>query len=228
MSRTNMATATEEQASGIQADNQRFHAERTPPGARPAAGQPDIFYLLDGLILLSRHKRLILRSPLAAALLSAVFSWSLPTRYTATAKILPPQQSQSLASSMIGQLGALGPVAAMAQRDLGLKNPSDLYVGMLRSRTVAGALTRRFDLMHVHRVQRLSDARRDLENATSIAVGKEGFIAIAVEDKDRSRAPQMANAYVEQLHDLTQNLAVTEAGQRRLFFENQMLGAQNT
>src|SRR5260370_26448522 len=90
---------------------------------------------LDLLIVLSRRKEIILRTTLAAAVLASIVSLLLPNRYTATANILPPQQSQSLAASMVGQLGALGPMAAMAQEDLGLKNSNDLYVGMLRSRT---------------------------------------------------------------------------------------------
>jgi len=197
------------------------------PTARPVGAQSDVFHVLNGLILLSRRKRIILRSTLAAGLLAGLLSLLLPNRYTATAKILPPQQSQSLAASMIGQLGALGPMAAMAQKDLGLKNPTDLYVGMLRSRTVADELVHRFDLLQVYRVGRMSDARRKLENASSIAVGKEGFVSISVEDQDRSRAAQIANAYVEQLRHLTQDLAVTEAGQRRLFFERQLQQAKN-
>jgi uncharacterized protein involved in exopolysaccharide biosynthesis len=199
-------------------------------GVRPAAGAggaPYGSHVLDLLILLSRRKPIILRTTLAAAVLAAIVSQLLPNRYTATAKILPPQQSQSLAASMIGQLGALGPMAAMAQKDLGLKNPNDLYVGMLRSRTAEDALIRRFDLLQVYREQKMSDARQDLENASSIVLGKEGFISISVEDKDRSRAPQIANAYVEQLRQLTQDLAVTEAGQRRLFFERQLEPAKN-
>jgi uncharacterized protein involved in exopolysaccharide biosynthesis len=73
----------------------------------------------------------------------------------------------------------------------------------------------------------MSDARKHLENASSIAVGKDGFIRISVEDKDRRRAPQLANAYVDELRRLTQDLAVTEAGQRRLFFERQLELAKN-
>lgn len=108
-------------------------------GLRPAASaarrEPNECHVLDLLIILSRRKQIILRTTLAAAVLAAIVSLLLPNRDTATANILPPQQSPSLAASMIGQLGALGPMAAMAQKDLGLKNPNDLYVGMLRSRT---------------------------------------------------------------------------------------------
>jgi tyrosine-protein kinase Etk/Wzc len=196
------------------------------PVFQPAvnAGEPSECPVLDLLIILSRRKQIILRTILAAAVLAAIVSWLLPDRYTATVNILPPQQSPSLAASMIGQLGALG---AMAQKDLGLKNPNDLYVGMLRSRTAEDALIRRFDLLRVYRDKKMSDGRRDLENATSIVLGKEGFVTISVDDKDRSRAPQIANAYVEQLRKLTQDLAVTEAGQRRLFFERQLELAKN-
>jgi tyrosine-protein kinase Etk/Wzc len=183
--------------------------------------------VLDLLIILSRRKHIVLRTTLAAAVLAAMVSLLLPNRYTATTNVLPPQQSPSLAASMIGQLGALGPMAAMAQKDLGLKNPNDLYVGMLRSRTAEDALIRRFDLLRVYRDKKMSDGRLDLENATNITLGKEGFVTISVEDKDRSRAPQIANAYVEQLRKLTQDLAVTEAGQRRLFFERQLELAKN-
>jgi tyrosine-protein kinase Etk/Wzc len=190
-------------------------------------GEPSECHVLDLLIILSRRKHIVLRTTLAAAVLAVIVSLLLPNRYTATANILPPQQSPSLAASMIGQLGALGPMAAMAQKDLGLKNPNDLYVGMLRSRTAEDALIRRFDLLRVYRDKKMSDGRRDLENASSIVLGKEGFVTISVEDKDRSRAPQIANAYVEQLRKLTQDLAVTEAGQRRLFFERQLELAKN-
>jgi tyrosine-protein kinase Etk/Wzc len=183
--------------------------------------------MLDLLIILSRRKQIILRATLAATVLGGIVSLLLPNRYTATANILPPQQSQSLAASMIGQLGALAPMAAMAQKDLGLKNANDLYVGMLRSRTAEDALIRRFDLLRVYRDKRMSDARKDLEKASSIVASKEGFVTISVEDKDRSRAPLIANAYVEQLRKLTQELAVTEAGQRRVFFERQLELAKN-
>jgi tyrosine-protein kinase Etk/Wzc len=190
-------------------------------------GRPGEARVLDLLIVLSRRKRLIFYTTIATAAVTAIVAWLLPNRYIATATILPPQQNQSLAASMIGQLGALGPMAAMAQKDLGLRSPNDLYVGMLHSRTVEDDLIRRFDLLRVYRKRKMSDARRELEDASTVAIGKEGFVSISVEDKDRSRSPQIANAYVEELRQLTQELAVTEAAQRRLFFERQLELAKN-
>jgi len=194
---------------------------------RDDPGERDERDALDLLIVLSREKRIVLRTTLAAALLAAIVALVLPNRYTATTSILPPQPSQSLAASMIGQLGALAPMAAMAQKDLGLKNPNDLYVGMLRSRTVEDALIRHFDLLRVYGDKRMSDAREDLEKASSIVAGKEGFVSISVEDKDRGRASQIANAYVAELRRLTQDLSVTEAEQRRIFFDRQLELAKN-
>ncbi|MFZ0816983.1 MAG: GNVR domain-containing protein [Candidatus Sulfotelmatobacter sp.] len=197
---------------------------RASSADRVQAGEARV---LDVLIVVSRRKWLILYTTLATAAGAAIIALLLPNRYTATATILPPQQNQSLAASMIGQMGVLGPMAAMAQKDLGLRSPNDLYVGMLHSRTVEDDLIRRFNLLRVYRERTMSGARRELEDASTLAIGKEGFVTISVEDKDRSRAPQIANAYVEELRHLTQELAVTEAGQRRLFFERQLELAKN-
>src|SRR4029079_18430263 len=95
------------------------------------------------------------------------------------------------------------------------------------SRTVEDAIVRRFELMKVYRDKRLSDARRDLEKASSIVAGKEAVISISVEDKDPNRAAQIANAYVEELRKLTQSVAVSEASQRRLFFQLQLEREKN-
>src|SRR5260370_37233071 len=94
--------------------------------ASAVRAEPYGSHALDLLIVLSRRKEIILRTTLAAAVLASIVSLLLRNRYTATANILPPQQSQSLAASMVGQLGAFGPMAAMAQEDLGLKNSNDL------------------------------------------------------------------------------------------------------
>ena len=176
--------------------------------------------LLDLLIVLAKHKTLVLGLPAAAALISAVVSLLLPNYYTGITKILPPQQTQST-SAVLAQLGNLaglagGPAAA------GLKNPNDLYVGMLKSRTVADNLIQRFDLNKLYDQSYQSLTRKRLEKETTITAGRDGIITIQVDDKDPRRAAELANAYVDELFKLTKVLAVTEASQRRLFFERQL------
>src|SRR5438876_4868775 len=181
--------------------------------------------LLDLLIVLAKHKRVVLGVPLVAGVVAAIISLLMPNIYTGTTRILPPQQSASAASALLNQLGGpfgvlLGVTGGAA---LGLRNPNDLYIGMLKSRTVADNLISRFELDKVYGEDRLSDVRKRLERETTIGAGRDGIITIEVDDKDPKRAAELANAYVEELMKLTKVLAVTEASQRRLFFERQLL-----
>jgi uncharacterized protein involved in exopolysaccharide biosynthesis len=101
-----------------------------------------------------------------------------------------------------------------------------VYIGMLKSRTVADNLIQRFDLMKKTGAKYPSAARDQLAGATNVSIGKDGIITIEVDDPDPAHAAQLANAYVDELTKLTQVLAVTEASQRRLFFERQFLRAK--
>jgi uncharacterized protein involved in exopolysaccharide biosynthesis len=181
--------------------------------------------VLDFFLTLARRKKLVLGLPATASVLALLISFALPNWYTAGTKIMPPQQSQTNAVAILGQLGALA--GGGASQALGLKNPSDVYVSMLKSRTVADALLQRFDLLHLYGEDLMLDARRELAHNTSIVAGREGIITIEVDDKDPKRAADMAAAYVEELRNRTLNLAVGEASQRRLFFEGQLKKARN-
>jgi len=184
--------------------------------------EPDV---LDLFLVLAKHKKKILGSVVVSLVLALGLILLLPTHYTSTAMILPPQQTQSTASMLMSQLtgaAGLGSLAAIAGKDLGLKNPNDIYIGMLKSRTVQDGLIQQFNLQQVYRDKKLSQARKDLVSATDISTDKNGLIEIAVDDKDPKRAADLANAYVSGLHKLTQSLAITEASQRRLFFQQEL------
>src|SRR6266705_1012644 len=189
-----------------------------------SAADDDEVSLLDLLIVLAKHKRIVLGLPAIAAIVAAVISFLLPNIYTGTTRILPPQQSASAASALLTQLGgAAGGLAGAAGGGLGIRSPNDLYVGMLKSRTVADNLIGRFDLNKVYDQKLESSTRNTLQSNTTIAAGRDGIITIDVDDKDPKRAADLANSYVEELMKLTKVLAVTEASQRRLFFERQLL-----
>ncbi len=184
--------------------------------------------MIDLLIVLAKHKRLVLGVPVGASILAAIISLLLPNIYSGTTRILPPQQGGSAATALLNQLGgALGGLGAAAGGALGIKNPNDLYVGMLKSRTVADNLIARFDLNKLYDEKFQSDARKVLEKKTTITSGKDGIIIIEVDDTDPKRAADVANAYVDELMKLTKVLAVTEASQRRLFFERQLVQAKD-
>jgi tyrosine-protein kinase Etk/Wzc len=182
--------------------------------------------LLDLLIVLAKRKWLILKVTLAAFTLAVIVSLFLQDRYTATATIMPPQQKSSASMLMSQMAGGVGSLASLAGKDLGLKSPNDIYIGLLKSRTIQDGLISQFNLQQVYRDKRLSDARKDLEAFSKLVSGKDGLIEISVDEKDPNRAAAIANAYVEQLRMLTQHLAVTEASQRRVFFEQQLQQAK--
>jgi tyrosine-protein kinase Etk/Wzc len=198
-----------------------------PSAENPEAG--DDLSLLDSLIVLAKHKRIVVGLPLVAAIVAAIVSLLLPNIYTGTTRILPPQQSASAASALLNQLsGALGSFAGAASGPLGVRNPNDLYVGMLKSRTVADNLIERFELAKVYDNGYVSETRQRLGKETTITSGRDGIIVIEVDDKDPKRASDLANAYVDELMKLTKVLAVTEASQRRLFFERQLVQAKDS
>jgi uncharacterized protein involved in exopolysaccharide biosynthesis len=180
--------------------------------------------VIDVLIALARHKKLIIGLPLVVGLVAAAVSFALPNIYKANTKLLPPQQSQPTATALLSQLGG---VAGLAAGAAGLKSPADLYVGMLKSRTVADRLIAEFQLKKVYDVDLQEKARKELEARTTINSGKDGLITIEVEDEGQERVAKLANAYVAELGSLTKVLAVTEAAQRRLFFERQLELSKN-
>jgi tyrosine-protein kinase Etk/Wzc len=184
--------------------------------------------ILEVLTELAQRRALIAKITGGATVIGITLSLVLPVRYKATTRILPPQQTQSAASLFMSQIAGSGanPLATMAGAGLGLKSPSDLYVGMLQSQTVADALIHQFDLTRVYRSRDRTQAREQLAQNTMMLTEKSGLISIEVTDRDRNRAAALANSYAVELRTLTQSLAVSEASERRLFYEDQLKQAK--
>jgi tyrosine-protein kinase Etk/Wzc len=176
-------------------------------------------------LLLWQNRKTILRFTAATAVLTTltVFFVLKPT-YTARAVFLPPQSAPGSAMTQLaGQLGSFGALGALG----GIKNPADVYVGILGSRTVADMLIKRFDLQRVYKTKRLSDAEDVLRGNSKFVAGKDSLITITVVDKDPNRAASLANGYLDALYEQNGSLALTESGQRRVFFEQQLAREKN-
>jgi len=206
-----------------------FSSEETPEaieGASLSEAPSDGYKvsLIDVLTQLAYRKWLIAKVTGIAVIAGVVFALVQPILYTATTKILPPQQTQSAASMMIGQLTSAGggSLAALAGGGLGLKNPNDIYIGLLTSRPIADAIIQKFGLMREYHAKDMTEARSKLAGDTQITSQKNGFIVISVTDNDKKRVAERANAYTDELRILTKSLAVTEASQRRVFYEEQL------
>lgn len=185
--------------------------------------EDDEISLLDLAIVLAKHKLLILGFPAIVAVLAIIVSLMMTPQFTATAKMLPPEKSQGT-SALMAQLGGL---AGLAGGAAGIKNPNDLYIGMLKSRTLQDAMIKRFDLMKLWEAKLESSVRQRLGTMSNITSGKDSIITIEVTDEDPKRAADMANAYIDELYKLSKSIATTEASRRRLFFEQQFLLAKD-
>jgi uncharacterized protein involved in exopolysaccharide biosynthesis len=184
----------------------------------------------EALTHLARGIRLVALVTGIAFLIGVVVSLLLPVSYTATTKIMTPQQTQPSAALLMSQLAinpaATNPLSVATGGGLSLRNPNELYLGLLASRPVADGIISEFGLAGFYHARDMTAARKALADRTIVTSEKSTLIAISVTDTDKKRAAAIANAYPEQLRNLTKNLAVTEASQRRLFYEERLKDAK--
>lgn len=175
----------------------------------------------DNGMLLVENWRLLAFSSLAAGVVGLAAAFVVTPTFTARTSFIPPQQQGSGAASALASLGALSSLAGAAMG--GIKSPIDQYGALLESTTVADHLIDRFHLLQVYDKKYRFEARRELAKNTRVGIGrKDGLIAIEVDDSDPQRAADIANQYVAELRQMTGMLALTEAQQRRVFFESQL------
>ena len=178
----------------------------------------DEISLLDLLQVIVENLRILILAPLGVGILALGISFFIPPSFTANTAFLPQQQA-SAAASMLLSLGAIGGIACAAAE---IKDLADQYVAFLQSRAVQDALIKRFDLQERYQQDFQESTRKTLAGMSKISARKDGLITIAVEEEDPQIAADIANAYVDELSQLLSRLAVTEAQQRRVFFEKQL------
>ena len=180
--------------------------------------------LLDLVLGLIEHWKSLLLLPLLAGSAALAITFAIQPTFTSTARFLVPQQSAGGAGILLQQLGSLGGLASAAA---GLKNPADQYVGLLASRTVADTLIERFKLRELYEVDLQDEARLELADHTDLSAGvKDGIISVSVRDNDPERAAEIANAYVEELRRMLSTASLSDASQRRVFFEAELRRVQ--
>ena len=184
--------------------------------------------LSRGLGILARYRRKIIRNVLIAIAVSVPSVFLLPVKYKGEAAILTPQQPQSSLSAMAQLAGFGAGVPSLSLlTGFGLRNPAELYIGILKSRTIADDLVQKYNLKQVYGESYITNARKHLARNTSIESSKDSLIHIRVEDRDPKRAADLANSYVDELFQQNVRLALTEASQRRTFFEVELAKEKN-
>lgn len=193
----------------------------------PTREAPQPYKLLPSLHLLWDHRRLLGRITVCGLLAGALVAFLIPSRYQSVAHLMPPdsQSGSGLAVAAAAMAGAVGSGAlgGMASDLLGMKSSSDIFVGIIGSRTAEDKLIEQFDLNKIYRDRRMEDARLDLEKHTSVAVDRKSqIVTIAVTDKSPERAAAMCQAYIEQLNTLVSALSTSAARRERIFLEDRL------
>lgn len=166
-----------------------------------------------------RHLVVSLRNAALVALAVVLVSFAIPNQYTASTVVLPPGSDSDLSSLMGGMPGTLALSRALG---IGAQTGTDLYVGVLRSGRVAGALVKRFELVKAYRAKDAEKATRRLADKSAISLTNEGFVRVSVTDRDRQRAADLANAYVAELDGFLRENTNQGARQRREFLERRL------
>lgn len=184
------------------------------------------------LRLLWEHRGFLFDALVLGLVASLVIAFLIPSRYESTTRLMPPdEQSQGLGmvAGLLGRTGegGAGALSGLASSFLGLKTSSDLFMGVLASRTVQDDLISKFGLQRVYGLYgwkvSLQDARKTLEDRTEVSSDrKSGIITIQVADRNPKRAAAMAQEYVAELNRVVVNLNTSAAHRERVFLEGRL------
>jgi capsule polysaccharide export protein KpsE/RkpR len=177
--------------------------------------------------LLWQRRDVLRRASLYGLVAFTVLAFAIPSRYSSTARLMPPDNNQ--AASGLAAVAAMVSSSAgsaaggLANEVLGVKNTSDIFSGILSSRTMQDALIQQFNLKKVYWDRRIEDARDDLSKHTDLEVDrKTQIVSITVTDRSPQRATEMAQAYVDQLNRLVALLSTSSARRERIFLEGRL------
>ncbi len=173
--------------------------------------------ILDYLYLMYKARKYIIWNFVIVCFLAAVVSLILPKYYKSSAILLPPSDTED-AFGFSDALAALPVNIRLGSQG----SPSDVFIGIMKSQTIAISIIERFNLVDVYGVPDRDRAVDQLKSLTSVKLTKEGLVQIEVEDKDRMRAAAIANMYWTMLDSLNQTISQRSARERADFLEQQI------
>ena len=185
--------------------------------------------LLDYVIILAKYSRKIIFSTLIIGMLTYGFLRLVTVQYTAVARFRPPQQNLTLSGNLLKGIGGsglesydmMGGMWGMASQMLGLKTGTELYVEILTGNTIYDRIIERFNLKERFQIKIIEYVRGKLDGMVFIKDEQKGLISVEVTDKDPQFAAVMANAFVEELHNLLQGLTRQEAATHLGYLEEE-------
>lgn len=181
----------------------------------------DEINLLELLQVIVKRKATILKICTVAVILSVCYALSMKNIYTASAKILPPQKDSG-AGGLSALLSQAGGLAGLAAGGMSLGGSTDLYMGIIKSRSVADAVIKKLDLQREFKTKTADETRKKLESVVKVKAGKDGIITIDADSPDPKKAAVLANTFVEELGRRSVQLNLSKAGAERVFLEKRL------
>jgi capsule polysaccharide export protein KpsE/RkpR len=182
------------------------------------------------LAVLWQNRRFLARCAAVGFVFWSIVVFLIPVRYTSTTRLMPPDQTGAGVASMLaalGKAGSGGDLGVIGSELLGIRTSSDLFVGVLRSRTIEEDLVNKFDLRKVYGTHRMESACQQLEERTDVmADRKSGIITIKVSDHNPQRAAEMAKEYIAGLDRIVVTLNTSSAHKERVFLEQRLAEVQ--
>jgi capsule polysaccharide export protein KpsE/RkpR len=181
-------------------------------------------HLAEGLAEIWQSRRLLVMITGMGLLLSIGTAWLIPNEYSSTAQLMPPDQQTFTGTSVLTSLNGLGLAApSLTSSLMNQRTPGATAIAVLKSRNIQDNIINQFDLRRVYGCKLYYDARKLLTNRTDLSEDKaSGVISIVVKDRDRNRAHDMAQAYIDKLNELTSSLSTSAAHRERIFLGKEL------
>lgn len=190
--------------------------------------EPEKTSSIARLQLLWDHRIVLRKVALWALLMSTIVAFLIPRKFESSVSIMPPDSMNSNATMLAAIASKTSPqLAAMASNLLGTKTTGALFTELMHSRTVQDHIVDRFQLQKVYWKRYREDARKKLDDRTSVTEDrKSGVITLELTDGDPRRARDMAQAYVDELNQLLAQVSTSSARRERIFIEQRLVAVK--
>jgi tyrosine-protein kinase Etk/Wzc len=169
------------------------------------------FSLIDVARRIYRGKYLLLALAVVGALLGIGVSKLEKPWYFSQAVFLPPHTDFSASPAFFFASGS---------------DASDLYLGLLVSRTVQDDVVDHLNLKSVFHVPNQAVARAVLQGSSLFNIGRNSLVFVNVRSTDPVLAAKIANAYLDALYRLNGEMVASSSHARSVFYEQQLNDAR--
>lgn len=162
------------------------------------------------------ERTFLVRISALGLILGLLVALLIPDRYTSTTRLMPPDNQDISMPHAVQKVGR----SQFASNLFGLTGNSDVFVGILTSRTIQDRIVDQLKLKQAYGTISMEGARRALANRVSISLERRtDMITISVTDHSPERAAAIANMYVTELNNLLVELSSSSARRERVFLE---------